>query len=388
MLLDSTSIPLRSYLNYLQICYSSWDLLFTTEKKVDLRSRAELIDQYQFFLENNHVFIQCLLRNILKSKNSNKRILINLILTQRYNLKNLLLLNHDDLHLQICILTFYQNLSINRIRVLFSQLYYQLKLQISHGPIDAIESQYSYYSLNYQTMLNNRSLTFKSIQLNVHLYSAENQPVTRLPVACLTCDSISQVKGKILHQFQPFSHLSIAECQLYLFTHSSYASVSSASSSGSSSVPLTRKSLYSEVSFHQTMKFSTSLINSESNYLCLNDIDQTNDGKQLNTLQHYGIVNDGCQLRMVLPKGLGRSSDPSMNADIARKSDDNTDLCSNFRRYAESALFVLHVQRGTTLSISRNTSHVQFRRFTVGQHSPSTIPSSLWAFVRRVRPWL
>ena len=389
MIFDSTSVPLRSYFNYLQICYYSWDPLFATEDKVDLRSKAELFDQFQFFLEHNQMFIQCLLRNLLKSKNNKKKILIDLILTQRYNLKNLLLLNHDDLHLHICILTFYQNLAINRIRVLFSQLYYQLKLQISQGPVDAIESRYSYYSLNYQSILNNRSLTFKTIQLLVHLYSPELQPITRLHVTCLTCDSISQVKGKILHQLKPFSQVSIDECQLYLFINPSYSSVSSASSSGSSSVPLTRKSLRGEASVHRTMKFSTTLISNESNCLCLHDVDQTNeqtnDGKRLNTLQHYGIINDGYEFRMILPKNLGRTSDPSMFTVLEGSSDN---LCSDFREYTEPSVFVVYVQRGKTLPISLVTSCIQFDCFPVGLHSSTALLSSLHAFVRRDRSWL
>ena len=239
-------------------------------------------------------------------KLNNKNILNKLILTQRYNFKKLFQFNHDLIHFNICILTSYDAFLINHIHSLFSQIYSQLKFQIHNGPIDAIEQTISYYSLNMNTILHDQSIGFKTIQLIVHIdLNNQNSNDLVLNITCLTCDTISQVKQKILNQL---NHNSNNECKLYLLTnHPCSSSASSASSTASSSVPLIRKSLLTQVVFNRTIKYSTTTINDsyhDPNFLLLSDIDHTNEQvnnwKKLNTLQHYGIITDGYELKMIV----------------------------------------------------------------------------------------
>jgi hypothetical protein len=223
-------------------------------------------------------------------------------------LKNLFKFNHDFIYFNLCILTSYDVFLINQIHTLLSQLYSQLKLKIHSGPIDAIEQTMTYYSLNMNNILHDHSIAFKTIQLIVHIDENNNQNSNDFlfNLTCLTCDTITQVKQKILYQLNFLNKISVNECQLYLLTN---PSCSSSSSTASSSVPLIRKSLLTQVFFNRTIKYSTTTTMNdpyhESNILLLNDIDHTNEQinnwKKLNTLQHYGIMTDGYEIKMILP---------------------------------------------------------------------------------------
>jgi hypothetical protein len=214
------------------------------------------------------------------------------------------------IYFNICILTSYDALSINSIHSLFSQLYYQLKFKIYSGPIDAIEPTMSFYSLNSQTILHDHSIGFQTIQLIVHIDRNNNTKSSNdlsINLTCLTCDTISQVKQKILYQLNTLNEISLNQCRLYLLTNHSCSSSSSASSTASSSVPLRRKSMLTQVLFNRAIKYSTTTINDpyrDLNMFLLNDIDNTNEQihnwKKLNTLQHYGIITNGYELKMVL----------------------------------------------------------------------------------------
>jgi hypothetical protein len=317
---SSATIPIRSYFNYLQFCYSHHS--FDVKPKINFQQ--EIISQFKFLIENNDQFIDCLFKNVLQS--NDKYILSQLILTQRYNLKKLLKFNHDSIFFNICILTSYDAFSTNRIHLLFSQLYKQLKFKIYNGPIDAIEHTMSYYSLNIDTILHDHSIVFKTIQLIVHVEiqnkNNSDDLLFLLNLTCLTCDTISQVKEKILNQLNSFDRISINECKLYLLTNNS-CSTSSSSSTASSSVPLTRKSMLTQLLFNRTIKYSTTTINDSyqnSNVLLLNDVDNTNEQinhwKKLNTLQHYGISTDGYEFKMFIPNRqidyMDNSTDLSM----------------------------------------------------------------------------
>ncbi|CAF1004854.1 unnamed protein product [Adineta steineri] len=299
--ISSTSLQIRSYLNYLQLCYYSNHLI---SNKIQYNIKPNIINQFKFFIENNDQFLNYLFQ--LSIQLNNKQILNDLVLTQRYNLKKLFQFNHDLIYFNICILTTYDVFLTNPIQSLFSQLYYQLKAKIHSGPIDAIEQTMSYYSLNVNTILHDHSILFKKIQLIVHIDLNNNSNDLVLNITCLTCDTISQVKEKILYQLKLLSRTSLNECKLYLLTNHSCSS-SSSSSTASSSVPLVRKSLLTQVLFNRTIKYSTTTINDpyhDSNILLLNDIDNTNENihnsKKLNTLEHYGIVIDGYELKMIL----------------------------------------------------------------------------------------
>ena len=309
LMIDSTSIPIRSYVNYLQVSYYAWDRLLSIDSKRNFSGQQqEMIDQFQYFTENNHLFVSTLMKHLFQSKPLNKKILTNLILTQRYNLKTVLMFDDESILMHICILTFYRIFSSHRLRYFFSQLYSQLKLQILQGPIDAVQSSFSFYSLDSRSMLNDHSVSCTTIRLMVHLNSSDNELIQSMLVTCLTADTISQVKEKILQQCKPLHRISASVCQLYLVANPSCpsSSCSSSCSSGSSSVPLTRKSMLTEMTPHRTMKYSTLIIRNDSNYFFLDDIDHSNqqtvDSIKLNTLQHYGIVADGHEFRLIIPK--------------------------------------------------------------------------------------
>ncbi|UJR23498.1 hypothetical protein I4U23_026496 [Adineta vaga] len=300
-----TILPIRSYVNYLQHCYYANHL---SSNQIKVQIKPEIIEQFQFLLENHDDFVHSLVHFAIQS--NNQQILNDLILTQRYDFKKLFQFQNDFIYFNICILTSYDVFFIHSIQSLFSQLYYQLKTKIHSGPIDAIESSMSYYSLNMNTILHDSSISFKTIQLIVHIdlnINHSNDLIINL--TCLTCDTISQVKEKILYQINSWNNYSHHDCKLYLLTNHSCSSSSSSSSSStaSSSVPLVRKSMLTQVLFNRTMKYSTTTINDpyrESNHLLLNDIDNTNEHvqnwKKLNTLQHYGILTDGYELKLIL----------------------------------------------------------------------------------------
>lgn len=303
---SSHLIPIRSYINYLQMCYSSQDL-FSEEIKFDFEQ--EFLNQFKYILNNNQDFLDYLIQSSIKT--NNKKILNHLILTQRYNLKNLLKYNNPLINLNICLLTSYEIFQIDHIHHLLSQLYSQLKLKISSGPIDAIEENLSYYSLNQKTILHDQTIEFKSIQLIIHIDGQNN---ISLNITCLTCDTITQIKEKILYELNLSNKIPLNECKLYLLTNPS--SYSSSSSTASSSVPLIRKSLLTQVCLNSNIKYSTTIIDNDSyhetNMLLLNDIDNTNQQVnswiKLNTLQHYGIYNDGYEFKLFLPNIIKSSS--------------------------------------------------------------------------------
>ncbi|CAF2092165.1 unnamed protein product [Rotaria magnacalcarata] len=324
-IIDSSSliaIPIRSYIKYLQLCYYyySYDpLLFMPSydtPKANLN--PEIIDQFQLLFENNNQFIENFYTILLKS--NNKRILNNFLLTQRYHLKKLLQYNNDAIYFNVCILLAYDGFLANQINSLFFQLYDQLKYKIYSGPIDTIEQTCSYYSLNNTTILNDQSTIFNSIQLIVHIDFTNSDDSLLINVKCLTCDTITQVKQKILIQlnsFKKMNSITINECQLFLLTHvksnnnSFSASSCSSSTTSSSNVPLAKKSLLTQFFFNRTNKYSTTTTSTlndsyrDSISLLLNDIDNTNEQinhcKKLNTLQHYGVLNDGYQFKIILP---------------------------------------------------------------------------------------
>ncbi|CAF1468637.1 unnamed protein product, partial [Adineta ricciae] len=296
-------LPIRSYLNYLQYCYYSNNF---SSNQIKIHVKPEILDQFRYLLEHNDTFVNSLVYLAIQSNHS--KILNDLVLTQRYNLKKLFPLQNDFIFFNICILTSYEALRIHPIQTLFSQLYYQLKNKLHSGPVDAIEQNMSYYSLNMRTILHDSSMSFKTIQLIVHIdLNTTNSQDLSINLTCLTCDTISQVKQKILYQMNFWRDFSLHDCKLYLVTNPSCSSSSSSSSTASSSVPLVRKSMLTQVLFSRTIKYSTTTINDpyrESNSLLLNDIDSTNEHVQswikLNTLQHYGILTDGYELKMVL----------------------------------------------------------------------------------------
>jgi hypothetical protein len=327
-ILDSSplaTIPIRSYVNYLQLCYyhyfydSTSSILSYDTPKTNIKH--EIIDQFQFLIENHEQFIECFCQILLKS-NTNNRLINNLILTQRYHFKKFLKFPNDFIYFNICILTSYDDFLTNQINTLFFQLYHQLKSKIHSGPIDAIEQTCSYYSLNNQTILHDQSLIFNSIQLIVYIDTNTSDDLVFFNVTCLTCDTISQVKQKILYQlylYKKLSSISINECQLYLLTNikannnSCSSSSCSSSTTSSSNVPLAKKSLLTQFFSNRTIKYSTTTTTTTTlndSYrdpivLLLNDIDNTNEQinhcKKLNTLQHYGILNDGYEFKIILP---------------------------------------------------------------------------------------
>lgn len=295
-------LPIRSYVNYLQMCFASNHF---TSNKTNYYFNEQISEQFKSLLENNDPLIECLFKHSIATKN--EKILNNLILIQRYNLKKLFQFDyHPLIYLNTCILTSYEFFTTNHLHSLFSQLYSQLKSKISSGPIDAIESRMSYYSLNVNTIIHEHSVLFKTIQLLVHIDS--NNPHCHevlINLSCLTCDTISQVKQKLLIQLNLSKKIPLEECSLYLITNSS---CSSSSSTASSSVPLIRKSMLTQALFNRTIKYSTTTINDsyrESNQILLNDIDNTNEQInrwfKLNTLQHYGILTDGYEMKMIIP---------------------------------------------------------------------------------------
>ncbi|CAF4923099.1 unnamed protein product, partial [Rotaria sp. Silwood1] len=317
------TIPIRSYINYLQLCYYyySYDpsLIIPSYDTPKENLKHEILDQFQLLFENNDQFIEYICTILLKS-NNNKRLLNNLVLTQRYHFKKLLQCNNNSIYFNMCILLAYDGLLTNQISSLFFQLYYQLKDKIHSGPIDAIEQTCSYYSLNNTTILNDQSTIFNSIQIIVHIDSNNSDDLLLLHVTCLTCDTITQVKQKILHQldlYKKIDSISINECQLYLLTNiksnNNSFSISSCSSSttSSSNVPLAKKSMLTQFFFNRTNKYSTTTTTTlndsyrDSISLLLNDIDNTNEQinhcKKLNTLQHYGVLNDGYEFKIILP---------------------------------------------------------------------------------------
>ena len=322
-----STIPIRSYINHLQLCYyydlhdhsSSYDI-------PKLIFKPELIDQFQSLVGNHDDFLQCFVEILLKSKN--RKLLATLLLTQRYQLKRFLQFNHDWIYFHICLLTAYDGFLSNQITALLYQLYHQLKLKIHSGPIDSIEQTSSYYSLNNQTILHDQSILFNSIQIIVHIDCQTADDLLLINVTCLTCDTISQVKAKILHQFQLYQTVSqtpLDECHLYLLTtskantHSCSTSSCSSSTASSSNLPVRKKSMITQFFFNRSMKYSTTTTTTttlndsyrDSSLLLLNDIDstneQTNHCKKLNTLQHYGILTDGYELKILLPKKTNHS---------------------------------------------------------------------------------
>ena len=144
-LVDSTSlttIPIRSYINYLQFCYYYHHYLSDPTAALSYDTpkanlKRELIDQFRLLIDNNDQFIECFYKILYKS--SNKKLLTTLLLTQRYHFKRFLPFNNDLMDLNICLLTAYDGFLTNQIISLFFQLYYQLKYKIYSGPIDAIE---------------------------------------------------------------------------------------------------------------------------------------------------------------------------------------------------------------------------------------------------------
>ena len=317
----STLLPIRSYLNYLQLCYYyNYNSLSSSKRKNILRQ--DIVDQLKFLVENNDEFIDYLFKLTLQS--NNKTVLNSLVLTQRYNFKKLFKLNHPLIYFNICILTSYETFLISQTHSLLSQLYSRLKLKIHSGPIDAIEQLMSYYSLNIDTLLHDDSSLTKTIQLIVHIdLNDNNSNNLLLNVTCLTCDTISQVKRKILDQLNLLNRISINECKLYLLTSHS-CSNSSSSSTASSSVPLTRKSILTKVLLNRTVKYVTTAINDpyrDSHILLLNDIDDTNEQihnwKRLNTLQHYGIITEGYEVKLIISsKEIGLSD---YNVDFSKQ---------------------------------------------------------------------
>ncbi|UJR25406.1 hypothetical protein I4U23_006753 [Adineta vaga] len=321
---DSTAIPtipLRSYINYLQLCYFYYfnesNLSISSYDTPKANIKHDSIDQFQLLMETNDELLDYFYKIILKSKN--KKLLSNLILIQRYHLKKFLQYKNDLVYFNICLLTAFDGLISNQITSLIFQLYYQLKYKIFSGPIDAIEQTCSYYSLNNHTILHDQSIVFNSIQLIVHIdYLNQSNDFLVLNVTCLSCDTISQVKQKILYQlnsYRKFQCLSINDSQLYLLTNTKSCSTSSSSScssstTSSSNVPLAKKSLLTQFFSNQKNKYSTTTTTShDSSYrdsiiLQLNDIDNTNEQinhcKKLNTLQHYGIVSDGHEFKLIL----------------------------------------------------------------------------------------
>ena len=320
-----TTLPLRTYINYLQLCYyyyyqsdsSSLPSYDTPKSNIN----REMIDQFRLIIDNNDQLIEGLYKIFAKS--SNKKLMSNLLLTQRYHFKKFLPFNNDWISFNICLLTAYDAFLSNQITSFLYQLYSQLKYKIYSGPIDAIEQPSSYYSLNSKTIFHDQSILFNAIQLIIHIDSNMNSEETfLLNVTCLTCDTISQVKEKILQQvylYKQIDSIPITQCQLYLLTNikstnnSCSTSSCSSSTSSSSNVPLAKKSLLTQFFSNRTMKYSTTTTTTTLNdpykdsiSLLLTDIDQTNEQmnhcKKLNTLQHYGIVHDGYELKMLLPK--------------------------------------------------------------------------------------
>ena len=334
-----STIPLRSYVGYLQYCYyydfsdqsNSYDIPKLIFKK-------DIIDQFEHLINHHDHFLQSLMTILLKC--SNKKLLNSLLLMQRYQLKHFFQFNDDWLFFEICILTAYDGFLTNQMTSLFYQLYYQLKQKIHSGPIDAIEPTSSYYSLNNQTILHDQSILFHPIQILVHIDCQNADDLILIHVTCLTCDTISQVKEKILHQFslyRPNSRLSIDECQLYLLTnpksHPNSCSTSSCSSSttSSSNIPIAKKSLLTQFFSNRSMKYSTTTTTTtlidpyrDAVILLLNDVDNTNEQlnqcKRLNTLQHYGILNDGYELKMILSKINSLHQSPHLSKSFVSSS--------------------------------------------------------------------
>ena len=367
-------MPVRSHVDYLQLCY----FVHLRDHRAPLTDAAtvnrnpKIVERFQLLIETNDPFVRCLFNSLIKSDSHS--LVSNLMLTQRFRLSNLLQVNHDVILFHICILTSHHAFLIHRIPALLAQLYSHLKSQIHQGPVDALDPRYSFYSLNYNKLLHEHSLAFKAVHLTVHLDSNENLPLRLLHVTCLTCDTISQVKGKVLHQFQVFPPYSTHECELYLIINQS---CSSSSSSASSSVPLTRKALLTEVSSHRTMKYSTTIANNDANYLLLNDVDTTSEqisnAIKLNTLKHYGILADGYELRMVLLRRRINSmqnitKDPRRSSRIGQSLDDDRLLLGQA------------VPHSTLRSSCHHCSAAACRKTNVFKHLPPSPLSSPMTF--------
>lgn len=346
-----STLPIRSYLNYLQHSYYSNHL---SPDPLKHQTKQELVDQFRYFIENNDEVVDCIVRLAMQSKN--KTILNELILTQRYNFKKLFSLNDDTIFFSVCMLTSYEALLSHPIQSLLSQLYQQLKSKIHSGPIDAMEQTTSYYSLNMSTILHDSSIAFKTIQLTVHIDLSNNTGSNDLSInlTCLTCDTVSQVKEKILCQIHSYTDVSLHDCKLYLLTNQSSSSSSSSASTASSSVPLLRKTMLTQVLFNRTIKYSTSTINDpyrESTAVLLNDIDNTNEHvqnwKKLNTLQHYGVLTDGYELKLILP---------DQSAAPARYSPDFSTYTAQIPNSTRSS-FSFHSFRSFSESTLRSSCH-------------------------------
>ncbi|CAF1193690.1 unnamed protein product, partial [Didymodactylos carnosus] len=325
--------PIRSYESYLQTYFIRKNQLlnkrrsstsYDTPKHFVCSATDDLIEKFQIFLKNEQ-FILALI-NILDDDDIGDKLLNTIVLTQHQNIQQFLKIiltfksekKRYNLYYDIYALISYDYLK-TYVANTYYQLYLILKAKMNSGPCDSVENL-SYYTLNDRQLLKDTTISFKHIQLCVHIETADDKSYDLIHIQCLTCDTITQVKQKLIDQiFQclPYSKRPhYDDFDLILFTTKLIANTSSCSSSSScsstnSSLPLTRKA--TNVTKH--FFFSRNIIPSKHDHhhhhhqqelILLHDIDNTSETsshmKKLNTLQHYGIVKDGHEFKFQLIK--------------------------------------------------------------------------------------
>ncbi|XP_059158029.1 plexin-A2-like [Physella acuta] len=150
-------------------------------------------------------------------------------------------------------------------------LYGAIKQQVSKGPVDAVTSE-ARYSLSEDKLIR-QHINYKPMVLHVMDLDSDRCSQPSHPVKVLDCDTISQVKEKILdslYKSAPFSIRPLKdELDLVLFDHPSEWIVDKS---------------------HIQMKMFP---NRDTKHLVLNDEDHTTktegDCKRLNTLSHYKV---------------------------------------------------------------------------------------------------
>ncbi|CAF1028809.1 unnamed protein product, partial [Didymodactylos carnosus] len=337
-------LPIRSYISYLQTYFvrkhqllnkpyfsSSYD----TPKHLIYSPTDDLIENFQLFLKNEQFLLSIL--HILSDDDIGDKLLSIIVLTQSENIQQFLKIiltfenekKRHNLYYDIYALISYDYLK-SYVANIYYQLYTILKSKMNSGPCDSIENL-SYYTLNDRTLLKDTTIPFKHVQLCVHIELTDDKSYDFIRIQCITCDTITQVKQKLIDEiFQclPYSkrpnynNFDLILLTTKLTTNTSSCSSSSSCSSTNSSLPLTRKATNVTKNFwfsrtitippkndqhhHHHHHQQQQQHQQQQEFIVLNDIDNTSETsghmKKLNTLQHYGIVQDGYELKFQLIK--------------------------------------------------------------------------------------
>lgn len=191
-------------------------------------------------------------------------------------------------------------------------LFEALKCQLERGPVDCITGD-AFYSLNEMKLLCGPNVSFEMVNLyvivdtnilqadllldnnNAHLHQVSNNYLTNqqyatgntitLALRVLDCDTISQVKSKILaalYRNSPHStRLSVNDVELSLRQHPTANNNSN--------------------HLHQTLSVSGHLAQVQQATMTLHDEDFSsvtsfNGMRKINTLRHYGVTDQGIML--------------------------------------------------------------------------------------------